>query len=82
MENSELINRNVLLEKTFRKNGAIKLVGGVESGEWLEFDDYEPADINSLSHPQGLEYFCSDHYAWARELTGIAASSALLGALS
>lgn len=47
------------------------------NGEWLEFDDYNLDDINSLSHPQGLEYFCSDHYVQAGELTGITASSAL-----
>ena len=38
-----------------------------QKGDWVEFKNYKFENTSSLSHPIGLEYFCSDHLASALE---------------
>jgi len=37
------------------------------NGGWVEFNNYKPDTSGSLSHPEGLEYFCSEHFPFANK---------------
>ncbi len=37
-------------------------------GDWVEFKDYQQDNSGNLSHPDGLEYFCSEHLYTAKSL--------------
>lgn len=50
---------------------------GPQKGEWLAFADHDPADTGTLSHPQGLEYFCAAHRQKALELKHLTAEEAI-----
>ena len=50
---------------------------GPQKGEWLTFADHEPTDTSTLSHPQGLEYFCAAHRKNALELKHLTAEKAI-----
>lgn len=39
-----------------------------KKGDWVEFQDYDEKYVHSLSHPQGLEYFCGEHVFAAEQL--------------
>jgi len=40
----------------------------ISKAGWIEFIDYKPEEKNSISHPEGLEYFCSKHFSHANQL--------------
>jgi hypothetical protein len=46
-------------------------------GDWVEFKNYLEQDSASLSHPVGLEYFCSEHLSAAHDLASIDSDEAL-----
>ncbi|MEJ8294044.1 hypothetical protein WKI45_14540 [Delftia tsuruhatensis] len=48
-----------------------------QKGDWLTFVDHEPATAEMLSHPQGLEYFCSLHLPEAQALRHLNAEQAI-----
>lgn len=48
-----------------------------KKGDWVEFEDYDP-DKYSLSHPIGLEYFCSEHIVHAIPLKHKKSEEALI----
>lgn len=53
-----------------------KIPATAHEGDWLEFQDYHSEGIG-ISHPAGLEYFCDEHVAAARSLTGMDSMDAL-----
>lgn len=46
-------------------------------GDWVEFADYRAPGENAIGHPDGLEYFCSEHYPPAVTLTSLPSATAL-----
>jgi hypothetical protein len=48
-----------------------------EKGGWVEFEDYRHESSGSLSHPIGLEYFCSEHFSEAKRMRHIKSDEAL-----
>ncbi len=48
-----------------------------ENGDWVEFKNYQEQDSSNLSHPVGLEYFCSEHLSEALNLSKINSNEAL-----
>jgi hypothetical protein len=47
-------------------------------GNWVEFSEYQQPHIDSLDHPEGLEYFCSEHLASAEALASMSSKEALV----
>jgi hypothetical protein len=41
----------------------------IDDGDWITFSDYNKDEATGLSHPFGLEYFCTKHLEPARELS-------------
>lgn len=48
-----------------------------KNGDWVEFKNYQEQDSVSLSHPVGLEFFCSEHLSAALDLSNIDSEDAL-----
>ena len=48
-----------------------------KQGDWVEFKNYQAQNAVNLSHPVGLEFFCSEHLAAAIELSGFSSNDAL-----
>ena len=49
-----------------------------DRGDWVEFANYEaPQSDGPIDHPQGLEWFCSEHSAAAQLLSHLTAQEAL-----
>lgn len=48
-----------------------------KNGDWIEFKNYLEQDSASLSHPVGLEYFCSEHISAALDLANMDSDDAL-----
>ena len=46
-------------------------------GDWVAFADHDVEAEPSLSHPDGLEYFCEEHINAARCFTSFTAAEAL-----
>jgi hypothetical protein len=47
-------------------------------GAWVRFRDYRQLADGVVGHPQGLEWFCRDHVAAARNLAHLDSASALI----
>jgi len=48
------------------KSAVDEVIGS--NGEWVEFNNYKPETSGDLSHPEGFEYFCSEHFPFAHKL--------------
>jgi len=48
-----------------------------KKGDWVKFDNYRNENSDSLTHPTGLEYFCSEHFFEASQLAHIDSDDAL-----
>lgn len=48
------------------------------TGDWVEFSDYQSPVAGSLDHPRGLEYFCDEHVGAAKLLAMKTSADALV----
>lgn len=48
------------------------------TGDWVEFSDYQSPVAGSLDHPRGLEYFCDEHVGAAKPLAMKTSADALV----
>lgn len=51
--------------------------GGEPQDGLVEFADYVPLQGGMVGHPRGLEWFCAEHFAAARRLSGRTTAEAM-----
>lgn len=49
-----------------------------DNGDWVKFLDYDNEAPTTISHANGLEYFCGEHINEARRLDNINVQEALI----